>query len=506
MLNDLRHTVKHIVIYSLGNVSSKLIGFILLPLYTSYLTVGEYGTLAIIEVTGLLITALFGLKLSTAMMRWCSAGEKSNKIGSIVFTILIVTLALVLILNLILQPLSTQFSNLLFNTSEYKDYFHILFLLVSFEILNILIYDLVRLKGKPGFYVLISISKFTTILLLNIFFVKYQGLGVKGIILSQLLGNILMTLLTFKFLIKNIKPEFIREEIIPMAKYGFPLVFSALSMLLVTMGDRYLLKYLKDLSDVGIYTLGYKIATVINLLIIQSFQTGFLPIAYKKYEQANSARFFSKTLTYYTFILILTGLAISLFSKEIIELLARDKDYLLAYTIVPFITLSFVFKGIQYVFSLSLHFVKKTKFNAYIVILTAIFNIGLNFLLIPKFGIYGAAVSSVMSWLFMVSFFRIYARKFYDPGYETGKIILLVMLGLILYLVSLLFTGFPFVLVIILKLLLIFSFPFILYILKFYEAIEIEQIKGIWKKWHNPTQWPKNIRNLRIKDPENDTF
>ena len=169
MLNDLRHTVKHIVIYSLGNVSSKLIGFILLPLYTSYLTVGEYGTLAIIEVTGLLITALFGLKLSTAMMRWCSAGEKSNKIGSIVFTILIVTLALVLILNLILQPLSTQFSNLLFNTSEYKDYFHILFLLVSFEILNILIYDLVRLKGKPGFYVLISISKFTTILLLNIF-------------------------------------------------------------------------------------------------------------------------------------------------------------------------------------------------------------------------------------------------------------------------------------------------------------------------------------------------
>jgi O-antigen/teichoic acid export membrane protein len=251
-----------------------------------------------------------------------------------------------------------------------------------------------------------------------------------------------------------------------------------------------------DLGEVGIYSLGYKIATVSNLLIIQSFQTGFLPIAYKMYEQPGNNRFFIKSLTYYSFVLVLFSLAVSLFAKELITLMSRDDAYIAAYKIVPFISLAFIFKGIQYVFSLSLHFVKRTKYNAFIVLFIAVFNFFLNYLLLPRLGIYGAGLASVTSFFIMLVLFRFYTKRFYDPGYEIGKLFVLIGLGIGLYSVSLLFGNFSILVEVLLKFALIISFPFILLIFGFYEKIEIERIIGFFRKWNNPKKWFSNLKEF----------
>ena len=70
MFNSLKATLKHSTIYGLGNISSKLVGFILLPLYTEYLTVDEYGILALLEITSQILVSIFSFNISTAMMRW----------------------------------------------------------------------------------------------------------------------------------------------------------------------------------------------------------------------------------------------------------------------------------------------------------------------------------------------------------------------------------------------------------------------------------------------------
>jgi O-antigen/teichoic acid export membrane protein len=496
LLNDLKNTAKHILIYSIGNISTKLVGFILLPLYTDYLSKEEYGTLAILEVTSFMLIALIGLKQSTAMMRWCSAEKDKERVKSIAFTTLITLLILVIVFNILFQPLAGAFGTILFESGEFKSYFRVLFLFISFEILNAWVLDLIRIKGKPSIYVILSLVKFTSTLVLNIYFIKYQGMGVLGIILSQLIGSILLFLLSIVFISKNVKPVIHRGEIRPMFKYGFPLVFTTMSMYLLSLGDRFLMKYMLDLGEVGVYALGYKIATVSNLLVIQSFQIGFLPIAYRMYEKPGNERFFIKTLTYYSFVLVLFSLGISLFSKELITLLARSDEYLLAYTIVPFISLAFVFKGIQYIFSLSLHFVKNTKYNAFIVLGVALFNVLLNIILLPRMGIYGSGLASVISFFIMLIFFRYFARRFFDPGYEVGKLLLMIILGIILYTVSLLFADLSLWINIVLKLVLIVSFPFLLYLLKFYEKVEIDSIKGAVKKWNKPGDLFQNIKDF----------
>ncbi len=496
MLNDLRHTARHVIIYSIGNLSAKLIGFILLPLYTDFLTTEEYGMLAILELTGFLIVSLAGLKLSTAMMRWCSADPASEKTRVIAFTTLISLLVMVVLTNLIFQPVAGSFSRILFDSADYKQYFQILFLSVSFDILNLWVLDLIRLKERPLFYILLSLVKFTIILILNIYFIKFRGFGVLGIFLSQLIGGASLFLLSLNFIRKNTTLKIDFKQIGSMASYGFPLVFSSLSMYLLTLGDRYIMKYILDLGDVGVYALGYKIATVSNLLIIQSFQTGFLPIAYKKFDEKRNERFFSKTLTYYTFVLVVFSLTLTLFAKEIILLLSRSSDYYMAYTVVPFIALSFIFRGIQYVLSLSLHFVKRTRYNAFIVVGMVVLNVGLNIVLQPLLGIYGAALSGVISYFLMLNIFRYYSRKFYDPGYETRKISLMILVGIGLYLLSLLFQQMALGWVILLKFLLIIVFPLLLYLFGFFEQIELKGIRGAIRKWRHPGHWIENTRDF----------
>jgi len=494
MLGKLKQTAKQTIIYSLGNISSKLIGFILLPLYTEYLITEEYGMFAILEVTGTIMVAVFSFKLSTAMMRWCSVENSQHKIKSIIFTTYITAFLTILFLNLFFQPFTSSFSSLFFGSDLFAEYFLILFLSISFEILNLFSFDLLRLKEKPFRFICVSIIRLVVILSFNIYFIRYQTLGVKGILLSSLIGNSLVSLITLPFLIKHMVWNFLTKELKNMFKYGIPLIFSTISMMLLTMGDRYIIKYYLDYSEVGIYSLGYKIAGVINMLVIQSFQTGFLPIAYKNFDKPDAQSFFSKTLTYYALILVIVSLGLSLFSQEVIELFSKDQSYLIAYTVVPFISLAFIFKGIQYVYSLGLHFVKKTKYNAYIVFSAAILNVGLNFLLIPHFKIYGAAVATIITWIAMSTAFYKVSYKFYKVKYEFMRIGLMVAVGIILYCISLFFTEMNLYARAGLKIVLVVLFPISLFALRFFNKKEIQGLKAFWVKWKRPVNRKSNLK------------
>lgn len=485
MLNNFKKTFRHSAIYSFGNLSIKAIGLVLLPLYTSHLTTGDYGALTLLEITSTIIVAVFSFKLSTSMMRWCSVEKDELKRKQIVFTTFSFSVLLLLLINGAFFPFHERLSVLFFNENDFAVYFLILIASASFEILNYYPLELIRLQEKSYLYVIVTSVRLTIILSLNIYFIAFLHMGIKGVLLSQLIGHAGVFLLTFPFLLKNIHFSFNYSVLKPMLGYGFPLVFSAISMMLLTMSDRYLIKYFLDYTEVGIYSLGYKIASVINMFIIQSFQMGFLPIAYKIFDKPEANRFFSKTLTYYTFVMVIVGTVIAIFSKEIIVAFARNSDFYSAYTVVPFIVFAFTLRGIQYMFSLGLHYVKKTRYNALIVTSVALLNIGLNVLFIPKWGIRGAAVATLISWIIMTIVFYLISSKQYFVNYEFKKIGLLLLLFVGLNILSFLIKDYSLALRIIMKLIMILSIPFILIPFNFYEPIEIERLKDAWKNRKN---------------------
>ncbi|MBI1933097.1 MAG: oligosaccharide flippase family protein [Ignavibacteriales bacterium] len=498
MFAELKKTLRQTAIYSLGNLTSKVIGFILLPLYTDYLSVSEYGIFAILEATSQILIGIFGFNFTTSMMRWCVSEKSADGQKKIISSTFFATFIIAVIFSLITIPFKTELSELILSTPKFENYITILLLSVSFGILSNVPLEVIRFREKPSFYVFLNISKFVVIVLLNVYFIVYAKLGVEGIILSQLIGFIYLIIASFPFMLKNMNFSFSAKVIGEMFRFGFPLVFSTSALLALSLGDRYIIKYFMDEASVGVYSLGNKIASVINVFILQSFQVGYLPLAYKKINDENAPRYFSKVTTYLVFILMISALSLSIFGREIVKTFSLKTEYWDAYTVIPYISLAFVFRGMQYVFSLPFHFVKKTSYIAYVVVAAAVLNIAFNIIYISKYGYVAAGVVMLASYIFMTIVYYFSAKKHFFIPFEITKLFKMLFVGIILYSISLLVDNAHVLLRLPVKVILFLLFPFILYYINFYEKVELERIKGAYLKWKNPSRWKENFKKMKL--------
>ncbi len=433
MKEQLKNIFSQTAIYSLGNISTKLVGFILLPLYTGYLTTSEYGILALLEVVSQILIAIFTFNLPIAMLRWISETKNQKEEKGIIFTTYI-SLIVIAAFTLFAGLLSTKaLSLLIFQSDKYVQYLHVLLISASLTIINRHPLTLLRHREKAAFFAAVNILKLILILSLNIYFVAYAKTGILGVVISMALGEGFVTLATFPFLIKNLQIAIKLNVLKEMFAYGFPLVFAGLSSILLSFSDRFILQYFSGASQVGIYSLGYKISAVINMFLIQSFTLGYLPFTFKRFDKPDSGNLFARVMTYYTAALLYSAIFISFFAKELLLLLAENSDYYISYLVVPFIALAFVFRGMQYNFALSFHFTKKTKINAAIIVATAILNIALNLVLVPKYGFLGSGISMFISFLIMLIATIVPAQKEYSIPYEKSRLYKLLLIGLIAF-------------------------------------------------------------------------
>lgn len=365
--------------------------------------------------------------------------------------------------------------------------------------INRMVLNLIRVKKRSVFFVVLSLVRFTAILLFNIYFVAVLDMGIKGILLGLLIGQVLLVLLSVKFVFNNITIKFNFLVLKEMLAYGFPLVFSTISSMILNLGDRYLIKFFLGDAAVGIYSAGFKIASLVNVFINNPFQMGFLPIAFSQVNKPNSKRFFSKVLTYKTLLLVFVVIGLSFFSGNIVHIITNKVEYLSAVPFIPLIGFTFVLKGIQYVLSLSFHYINKTKFNAYIVGAGATIDVLLNIWLIPVIGIIAAPLSMIISFLVMIILTHHYAQKVFFIPYEIRKLVVLNIIGISYYFIQMELNHFPTWEETLIKLGLLLFFPFLLFATRFFEDVELDRIKGSWRKWKNPKTWKKNFTDIKLK-------
>lgn len=483
MLNRIKSTVKHSIVYGIGTVTTKLIGFILLPLYTKHITVSEYGILGVLEITILILSQVLIFGQPNAYMRFYEEDQYRGKRKSTLFTLFISLFIIAILLNVIGQLFSGRIASFFSNPKEYTIYIKLCFAIISLRILNTLFLAVLRIKEKSALYAFASVLRILIILGLNIYFVAFAKIGIRGILYAYVIGNGIMLFVLFPRMLIEMIPKFAPSTLKAAFIFGFPLIFTSLAGMLLNMGDRYILKILTNYNEVGLYNLGYKVAGVLNVLLIQSFSLALLPMAYKMYGKKGDKRYYSKMQTYFVFVLFWAGLVLALFGKELIKLLALNPDYWTAYQVVPYIILAYVFSGAKYIASLGLYLKRKTKYIAYTTIGATILNIGLNFLLIPQYRMIGAAIATVISFIALYAATYFISNHFYKIPYENIKLLKMLILSIIIFSLSILTGQLHIVSRILLKFLLVVSFPFILYSMKFYEPIELERIKQGWHKF-----------------------
>lgn len=483
MIEKLKETFSHAFIFGLGGVLTKLIGFILIPLYTREISVAEYGILGLLEFFGQLLIILFSFGQIPALFRWFNLLESEKEKNKIFFTV-IISLSGIFFLA---STFGILFKNSIsqFITGEKTNSYLIAYIFISYstDALKNILLTIYRINKKPLRYIIILSLSLIINLLLNIYFVAFRKLSIEGV----LIGNTISSILTLIALIfdnfKNLSPQLELREFYKMLRFGFPMVLSGFSGVLLMMSDRYLLRTYATLDDVGIYTLGYKIAGIINLVLIQSFSLAWPAVAWDAFKKPNVQRFISKVLTYFVFITLWIILAFSIFSKEIIHVLIKNNLYWESIKIVPIIALSYSFYGMYYLTGIVFHFKNKTKYLPIILGFCAGFNIILNIILIPRFTIYGAAYSTLASYIIMFLLTYYLGQKTMPIPYESRKLwLIFICIGILFYLISII-PSTNLILRIGIKCIIILLFPLILYIFNFYERIELQRIREIVNKY-----------------------
>jgi O-antigen/teichoic acid export membrane protein len=496
MLSTIKSTLKNTVIYSIGTFSSKLVGLILIPLYTAKFDTAQYGMMGIMEISSQVLTALLGFGLFNAYFRWYWDPKYIEKQKSLLFTIIIFFLLQLVLFFVLVFTIRGELSYLLFESKEQTYLISLLFYVSAFEAFQVIISTLLRLKEKAGLYTVIQVTKLVVSLVVTIYLIKYKGEGIEAVYESLLLANFVTFILILDVLIKSSVARFEWKVLGEMISFSFPLMLTTLSGIILNITDRYTLRFITDLDTVGIYTLGFKIANTIRIVVISSVNLALQPVLFRMMDVPDNKRFYSKAFTYFTFGLMFFVMLFAFYSKEIVEAISTSSAYLEAYKIIPVLSLSMLFTMFRDVIYTGLNKMKKTKMIAAIIVSASVINILLNLLFIPIWNYQGAAYATSLSQVIFFIMVYYFSQKSYYIPYEMKKVMLMIATGIGLYIISRILDILPLLYRVSLKFMLIVAFPFIIYIFGFYERKELDFLKLIWKKWHNPAGWVKNLKNF----------
>lgn len=503
MLDKLKHTFKHSAVYSISNVLTKAAGIILIPIYTDYFRPEEYGNLGLLIITITIISQVLAAGQGLALLRYNNDSTYKEEKNKIFFTLTVSLFILVVLFTVIAELITPIIAKNTSDPAKFIELFRITIYIISFTVLNILFLNKLRGDERSIAYSVIGVLKLLLTLVLTIVLIIYFGQNIEAVLYGQLAGELLNFIIIIPMLIKNMEFKFYVKIIPDSIKFGLPLIFSALAMNLLNGSDRYVLKYLSGAEQLGLYELAYKFSGIINMFLIMPFSLTLMPVAYKYYKTEGDKRFYSKLMTYLAFILIWAALLLSLTGKELIEIFSSSPEYYPAYTVVPLINLSYVFFGISMVTSLGMYLTGNTKAVAYINLIAALLNIGLNFILIPKMGMMGAAINTLIAFIFLVFFTYKISNKYYKIEFEIGKILLILGLSILIYFIGLPLNNLNIYLSLSLKVLISLIFPFILLPFKFYEINEILTIKKIFNAIinlaNNKDKLTETINELTIK-------
>jgi O-antigen/teichoic acid export membrane protein len=281
-------------------------------------------------------------------------------------------------------------------------------------------------------------------------------------------------------------------------KFGIPLIFSAMAINLLNGSDRFILKFLSGETELGLYELGYRVAGVVNMFVIMPFGLTLMPLAYKLYKQEGDKEYYKKLKTYVAFVFVWAGFSLSLYAKEIVEFFAQQEAYYPAASVVSLIVLAYVIYGISMISSLGMYLTGNNYYVAYITLFCAALNIGLNFWLIPLYGMIGAAINTVIAFAVLDILSNIASNRYYKIDYEHSKLLKLFLIGTLIFMISIYLNDISFLLRIFLKLVLIVVFPFIIILSGYFSRVELNSILGAIKKWRNPMNWKINLEKEKL--------
>jgi O-antigen/teichoic acid export membrane protein len=409
---------KNTFIYTSANVINKAIPFFLLPIMTRYLTPTDYGIVAMFRVLLGFVSPFTGLSVHGAISR--QYFEKEIDLPTYITNCIYILFCSTAIVSLIVYLFSEHISAISSFSIEWL-WVVIVVSFLSFIIKIVLV--LWRVRAKPIYYAVFNLLHIALNASLSIWLVVVLSYGWGGRILGQFYSIIVFAIISILVLWKEkwIKFSFNKAYIQNALMFGVPLIPHAFGGFIITMTDRIFITNMVGIADTGIYTVGYQIGMIINLLA-HSFNLAWIPWLYGKLKENDEVvkrKIVKFTYSYFVIIIIL-AVILSVIAPIFLKVFV-GKAFTDSGRFVIWIALGYAFKGMYFMVTNYIIYVQKTFYLALITFSTAVINIVLTYFFISFYGTIGAAQATTVSYFISFVLTWVIAAKVYKMPWTLRR-------------------------------------------------------------------------------------
>lgn len=400
-MDESKLLIQRIGLVSLMNLLTALGGVVLLPILTKNMPVNEYGLWTQVNVTVGLASVIILMGLPHSMVRFMAAAKERKEIQESFYSIFLLVALGGALVSLLLFYFSETLAFHLFDDN--KPVAQILSVIVFMESLNALLFNFFRTFQQMKLYTLLGFINMCLSVALAYYFVA-TGWGIYGAVIGLFLSKTVLFVIMFHLIQKEVGfmiPNF--RNIRGYLAFGLPLVPSGLSDWVINSSDRYVISIFLGTAYVGYYSPGYVLGSIIMMFI--NPVGCILPVVLSKHydeDKLNAVEtILSLSLRYFLALALPAVFGLTILSWPILSILSTtdiaDKGYL----ITPFVALSMLLFGIASILANIIGLVKRTKISAMIWFIAATLNIGLTIFLVPRLNILGAALATLLAFIFV---------------------------------------------------------------------------------------------------------
>ncbi|MDA8090353.1 MAG: polysaccharide biosynthesis C-terminal domain-containing protein [Nitrospiraceae bacterium] len=418
-------------IYAAGTFLLSVGQVALSPLLTRKLSVAEYGSYEILVVTYIALRTLLIIPFSSALVyghcKRCN-NEEDRKALLSVFFLISAMLSLFFVMSGMLIP---HWPALLIGRGSIASSIGFLILgALALDVFVQIALGAFRASQQPVYYGIVALTQLIGTLGLSWLLVGCYAMGIKGVFEAMLISNLIADILVIPIFSHRLSCTLNSRKARPVIIYAITLMPINIANLILSISDRYFLKNFFGLKTVGLYALSYRIGSGISIFIVLPFLTAWPALIFSEKDSTRIGEYVGKAASN----LWMVGMffvSVGAAAAKPLLLLFGGKKFLSGAMIVPIVSIGTLFYGITQVF-LSLAVTRgKIYLNMKVLIIAAIVALILNALMIPKYGMIGAALATSLSYAFGAALSYIYVRRLEPVKIESQKTLAFFFCGLL---------------------------------------------------------------------------
>jgi O-antigen/teichoic acid export membrane protein len=425
MFTQISRLARQSFVYGLGGLISRILAVLLLPLYTRYLLPRDYGAIETLVALSAVLVTVLRVGLPSAFFRFYFDTEKPSGRLTLVrtsfwFTMGLATLGLVAG-TILAGPISQALFGSGARTRLVQAAFVGLWAQMNYEQLTALF----RVEQRSLSFVLASVANVLITVGASLLLVVGLHRGATGVLVANFSGTLTVYLVLLVYRRTQLGLEFDRGLLWRMNRFGLPLMPAALALWVINFADRLFLVELSGPREVGLYSIGVRISSALLLLLI-GFSTAWPAFAYSIDDDREARRTYSFILTYLLLISCWLSLAVGLLAPWIVRLLTTSPFYSGSRVVAPLVFGLAAYAGYT-VLAIGIGRTKRTQFNWVVTGSAAFLNTVLNVMLIPPYGMMGAAIATVAAYVAMFVAMAWYSQRIYPVPYQWRRVLLVTV-------------------------------------------------------------------------------